>query len=123
MKIIYYICLFLLTIILFWAFTSYKSVQKAKNREGIILSPDKSKSVEIINSLGTTQVLMNFHKRFIGGGSNVFSGDIDINEIFLKWTDDNHLIVTVPSNSVIRNRENTIKFFGEIVHVEYHESH
>ncbi|MEP6793410.1 MAG: hypothetical protein ABJB16_03725 [Saprospiraceae bacterium] len=112
-----------MTIILFWAFTSYKSVQKAKNREGIILSPDKSKSVEIINSLGTTQVLMNFHKRFIGGGSNVFSGDIDINEIFLKWTDDNHLIVTVPSNSVIRNRENTIKFFGEIVHVEYHESH
>lgn len=123
MKIIYYICLFLLTIVLFWAFTSYTSVQKAKNREGIILSPDKSKSVEIINSLGTTQVLMNFHKRFIGGGSNVFLGDIDINEILLKWTDDNHLIVTVPTNSVIRNRENIIKFFGDIVHVEYHESH
>lgn len=123
MKIIYYICLFLLTFVLFWAFTSYESVQKAKNRKGIILSPDKSKSVEIINSFGTTQVLMNFHKRFIGGGSNVFSGSIDKNEILLNWADDTHLIVTVPSNSVLRNRENTVKFFDEIVHVEYHENH
>ena len=100
-------------------FSSYTHVKQAQNREGIILSPDKSKSVEIIEIGDSSQAIVNFHKRFAVGGSNLASISFDPDRIEFKWLDENNLRVTVRKGARLSAKEDEIYFLGETVKVEY----
>ena len=94
-------------------------LERQKNRDDVIYSPDKNKSIEIIQGVGTNQLILNFHKFITVGGSNVAVGDFDSNQISTKWDGNNHLIVLNPLNIKLRSKETIIKFFSEEVSVSY----
>ena len=96
-----------------------RNVHEAKNRQGILLSPNKSKSVEIINILGRSQAMMNFHKNLIVGGSNIVSGNFEKDEVIMEWKDENTLVFKSSKDIKLTNKEEEIYFFGEIVKVNY----
>ena len=121
MKRSHFITFIILIIITTFIVASIINIYKERNREGIILSPSKYKSVEISDSLGTTQILMNFHKYFIVGGSNVAYGEFDKNKAEFEWQDENNLIIRLPSNAVLRSKETKVQFFQEIVNIKYEE--
>ncbi len=108
-------------VILTWFISSYLQVQQARNRDGIILSPKKTKSVEFVNSIGTFQVMMNFHRKFVVAGSNVASGNFNENDIHLDWIDENTVLFKYPKGITLRNNEDEIYFFGETVNIVYEE--
>ncbi|MBK6498033.1 MAG: hypothetical protein IPG48_08180 [Saprospiraceae bacterium] len=121
MKKVNFIIILLAVIIITWIGSSIRNVQNAKSRVGIILSPDKTKSVEFINAINTSQILMNYHKAFTVGGSNVVSGDFKEEDINLKWRDQNTLIIEYPKGIELNNKEDELYFFGEIVQINYKE--
>lgn len=98
------------------------NVHKAKNREGIILSLSKNKSVEFINGINTSQLMMNFHRNLTVGGSNIVSGNFDRNDIEVIWQDENTLIIEYQKGTILNNQEAEIYFFGDIVKVIYREA-
>lgn len=118
----YNLILFLfIAVVSTWIGTSILNVQNAKNRKGIILSPNKSKSVEFIDAIGTHQLLMNFHKNLTVSSSNIVSGNFDVNEIKVKWSDENNLSIEYPNGVKLRNKEEEIYNFGEIIKINYKE--
>ncbi len=104
-----------------WIGSSMMNVHKAKNREGIILSPSKNKSVEFINGINTSQLMMNFHRNLTVGGSNIVSGNFDRNDIEVIWQDENTLIIEYQKGTKLNSREGEVYFFGDIVKVIYRE--
>ena len=117
--LIFVVCL---TVLLVWGLSSTLNVQRIKSREGILLSPQESKSVEYINVLGSSQLLMNFHKNFLVGGSNIVSGDFEQNEIEYYWTDENKLTIEYPQDTRFNTKEEEIYFFGDTVKIQYQVS-
>ena len=115
----YVIPLIILSLILTWLLSSLSNVNKAKNREGIVLSPDKSKSVEFIEAIGTSQLMMNYHKSLFVGGSNIVSGNFNENEMRIKWLNEDSLLIEYPESVQLRNQESELYFFGEITKVIY----
>ena len=115
--IIVIVCVVLLT----WFGTSILNVYQAKNRDGVFLSPDRSRSVEFVSLAGTSQLLMNFHKSLTVGGGNIVSGDFNENDIELEWKGDDTLIIQYPQSLQLQNKEDEIYFFNEKVKVEYRE--
>ena len=121
MKKITFVLLAIFTIFIAWLAGTLMAVHKAKNRAGILLSPDKSKSVEIIDWGSNSQAFMNFHKRFIVAGSNITSGDFKENEIVMEWRDNKTLIIKHPKGTAFRNKEEELYFIGELTKIEYQE--
>lgn len=115
------ILLLFIVVVSTWIGTSILNVQNAKNRKGIILSPNMSKSVEFINANGTSQLLMNFHKNLTVSGSNIASGNFDANEIKVIWSDEYNLSIEYPNGVKLRNKEEEIYYFGEIIKINYKE--
>ncbi len=121
MKRKYVIPLVVLSVTLAWLLSSLSNVNKAKNRDGIILSPAKTKSVEFIEAIGTSQLMMNYHKSFIVGGSNIVSGDFNENEMRIKWMTEDSLLIEYPESVQLRNQEFELYFFGESTVILYQD--
>lgn len=119
MKKVSVILAIIVVVILTWLGSSMINVQKAKNKEGIFLSPNKSKSVEFINAIGTSQLLMNFHENLIVGGSNIVSGNFNEAEIGIKWQNENTLLIEYPQGTALNHKEEELYFFGDTVKINY----
>lgn len=115
--IIFILSVFIITYISF----SLLNVHNAKKKEGIVLSPNKTKSVEFFDEFGTEQIFMNFHKHFIVGGSNVASGKFDKQNVELEWIEDNTLIIRTPENTIFSSKETKVGFFKEEVKIIYED--
>lgn len=91
-------------------------------REGVIFSPEKSKSIEFINppSSGTnTQLLVNFEKGWIKGAAGVFAIDAHEEELVVKWIDEEHLWVEYPVQKEFHQQNDTLQSFKERLYVQY----
>lgn len=121
MKVSHVIPIIIVVMIVTWCITSISNVQKAKNREGIILSPDKSKSLEFVNTMGTYQVLVNYHKHFMVTGSNVTSGDFQIDDLKLSWIGNDSILIEHVPGINFNSKETELYFFRNQVIVQYEE--
>lgn len=108
-------------VILTWLASSMWNVKKAQKRVGVLYSPNKSKSVELIKKYNSTQIMLNFHETLLVSGSNVASGNFDINDIGLSWYDENTLMIKYPKETKFNSKENQIYFLGDFVDVQYKE--
>jgi hypothetical protein len=102
-----------------WLITSILNVHQAKNREGILLSPNQSKSAEVTNSLGSTNVMVNFHENLIVGGSHVASGNFLIDDIKLDWLNDDTLRIRAKKILDFRKKEDQVQLFENVVYIKY----
>lgn len=119
MKEVSVILVIVVVLILTWLGSSMINVQKAKKKEGIFLSPNKNKSVEFINAIGTSQLLMNFHENLIVGGSNIASGNFNETEVGIKWQNENTLIIEYPQGTELNHIEEELYFYGDTVKINY----
>ncbi len=119
MKKTSFIITLILVVVVTWLGFSMMNVQKAINRPGILLSPNKSKSVEIFGDQGRSQAFMNFHKGIMVGGSNITAGNFEKNQIVMEWQDENTLILKAPKDTKFFNREDEVYFFGDLVTIKY----
>ena len=102
-----------------WLITSILNVHQAKNREGILLSLYQSKSAEVTNSLGSTNVMVNFHENLIVGGSHVASGNFLIDDIKLDWLNDDTLRIRAKKILDFRKKEDQVQLFENVVYIKY----
>ena len=113
------ILLLIATFIITWLSLSYLDLQEARNKKELILSPDENKSVEIFKSIGTNQIFLNFHRLLMSSGSNVASGEFDVEKIEIEWIDNNKVLVKYPRDSKFITKNNNIKFFSTNVEIRY----
>ena len=97
------------------------NVHNAKNRDGIWLSPDKRKSAEFIRVINTSQIILNFHDKFVVTGSSVASGNFSEGDIRFHWTDDSTLSIAYSKSVEFVQKDSSVYFFGESIAVHYQE--
>ena len=119
MKVKWVILILTCIMVVTWLITSFLNVHQAKNREGILLSPNQSKSAEVINNLGSSTIMVNFHKNLIVGGTQVATGNFLIDDIKLVWLNDDTLKIEAKKIFDIRNKEDKVQLFGNIVYIKY----
>ena len=119
MKVKWFLLILVVIMLGTWLITSILNVHQAKNREGILLSPNQSKSAEITNNLGLTTVMVNFHKNLIVGGSHVASGNFLIDDIKLDWLNDDTLRIKVKKILDFRKKEDQVQLFENVVYIKY----
>ena len=100
---------------------SYVSLHQSRSRDGIILSPDKKKSIEISEFFGTNQIIINFHKLLRIGGAGVASGNFEIDQIEIEWIDNNIVLIKYPKGIEFNSKEDHSGFFGDSVEIRYRE--
>lgn len=121
MKVKWFLLILVAILLGTWLITSILNVHQAKNREGILLSPHQSKSAEVINSLGSTNVMVNFHENLIVGGSKVAAGKFLIDDIKLDWLNNDTLKIRVKKLIDIREKEDKVQLFDNVVYIKYEE--
>ncbi|WP_373549527.1 hypothetical protein [Haliscomenobacter sp.] len=91
-------------------------------REGVIPSPEKTKSIEFINPPSSginTQLLVNFEKGWIKGSAGVFAINALEEELVVKWIDEEHLWVEYPAQKEFHQQNDTLQSFKERLYVQY----
>ena len=91
-------------------------------REGVIPSPEKTKSIEFINPPSSginTQLLVNFEKGWIKGSAGVFAINAHEEELMVKWIDEEHLWVEYPAQKEFYQQNDTIQSFKQMLYVQY----
>lgn len=119
MKQKHFLLLLLIVFLCVWIFGSLSNVSRAKNRPNIMLSPDKSKSAEVVDGIGSTQILVHFHKTFTVASSTIASGSIDKDSLSMHWQNDSTLVIKTALSDVYTSRETHSQYFTESVNVMY----
>lgn len=114
-----FLFLLVLSVIGTWFLGSINNVSKAKSRFNVVYSPDRSKSVEMIQAIGTNQIMMNYHKNLIVSGSSILSGTFDTSRIEVIWESNQLVYIALPKESVINDSEDSARFFNETIFIKY----
>ncbi len=119
MKVKWFLLILVAIMLGTWLITSILNVHQAKNREGILLSPNQSKSAEVTNNLVSTTVMVNFHENLIVGGSQVASGKFLIDDIKLDWVNDDTLRIRAKKILDFRKKDDQVQLFENVVYIKY----
>jgi hypothetical protein len=96
-------------------------VNEAANRPGVIMSPEKTKSVDLISYDHGTQIFIQFHKGLMAGGSNAGVIHTDSSRINIEWLGEHTLHVDYPPGAEVTSKEDVVYFFRDSVTVHFRE--
>ncbi len=107
-------------VIITWLGSSMMNVYEAKKRTGtIILSPNKSKSIEYINSRGQSILQFYYHKYVIVTSEVIASGEFNKSDLKITWPEETTIILESPNAANFEYRKDETFAFGETINILY----